>query len=62
LFNLYVLEPERDILSINEKVEESRGTNGIDSLVCNIGVNENSDNYSDDKENFSVEAKMSVTE
>ena len=59
MFNLYVLEPERDTFSIKEKVQV---LNGTDSAVCNIGVNEKSDNYSDDKESFSVEAKISVTE
>jgi hypothetical protein len=45
-------------LSIKDKVEV---LNGTDSAIYNM--NENSDNYSDNNhENFSVEAKISVTE
>jgi len=45
-------------LSIKDKVDV---LNGIDSAICNM--NENSDNYSDNnQDNFSVQAKISVTE
>jgi hypothetical protein len=47
-------------LSIKNKVGL---LNGIDTEIHNIGVNENSESYGDNnQENFSVEAKISLTE